>query len=103
MPRLGPVCEGPLSLAADAPITVETKGIGWRTRVRITQGSAEYDNSIVLLDGTKIVDYAWADDERGEVMVITAGPRDERGFRKRKQELRQGKVEIILNAGSSRF
>jgi hypothetical protein len=71
--------------------------------VRITQGSDEYDNSIVLLDGTKIVDYAWADDERGEVMVITAGSRDERGFRKRKQELRQGKVEIILSAGSSRF
>jgi hypothetical protein len=69
----------------------------------VKQRSAEYDNGIVLLDGTKIVDYAWADDERGQVMVITAGPRDERGFRERKRELRQGKVEIILNAGSSRF
>ena len=71
--------------------------------MRITRGSGDYDNSIVLLDGTTIVDYAWADDETGEVMVITTGPRDERGSRKHKQELRQGKVEIILSAGSSRF
>ena len=63
--------------------------------VRITQRSAEYDNSIVYLDGRKIVDYVWADDETGQVMEITG---------KHKQELRKGKkVQIVLNAGSSRF
>jgi len=95
VPRLGPACEGPLSLAADAPITIETKGIGWRTRVRITQRSAGYDNSVVYLDGRKIVNYVWADDQTCEVMEITG---------RHKQELRKGKdLQIVLDAGSSRF
>jgi hypothetical protein len=63
--------------------------------VRITRRSAEYDNSIVYLDGRKIVDYVWADDQTGEGMEITG---------KQKLELRKGKqVQIVLNAGSSRF
>ena len=62
--------------------------------MRITQRSGNYDNSIVLLDGRKIVDYEWANEETGEVMEITA---------RKKRELRRGKVEIVLNAGSSRF
>ena len=62
--------------------------------MRITQRSAGYYDSIVYLDGRRIVDYVWADEERRQVMEITG---------KNKQELRTGKVEIVLNAGSSRF
>ena len=63
--------------------------------MRITQDSAGYDNSVVYLDGRKIVDYVWADELTGEVMEITG---------KGKQEPRKGKkLEIVLNAGSSRF
>jgi hypothetical protein len=63
--------------------------------VRITQHSAGYDDSVVYLDGRKIVNYVWADELTGEVMEITG---------KGKQELRKGKqLTIVLNAGSSRF
>jgi hypothetical protein len=69
--------------------------------MRITDKHFRYWDSIVYLDGTPIVDFAWADDQTGEVMVI-AEARDERGFHRR--ELRKGKVlEIVLDAGSSRF
>jgi hypothetical protein len=62
--------------------------------MRITQRSSGYDNSIVLLDGRKIVDYERANEETGEVMEITA---------RKKPELRRGNVEIVMDAGSSRF
>ena len=63
--------------------------------MRITQRSSNYDNSIVLLDGRKIVDYEWANEETGEVMEITAH---------KKRELRRGNVvKIVLDEGSSRF
>lgn len=63
--------------------------------MRITEHSAGYDNSVVYLDGRKIVDYVWADDQTCEVLEITGS---------HKQELRKGKkLEIVLNAGSSRF
>ena len=63
--------------------------------MRITERSAGYDNSVVYLDGRKIVNYVWADDQTCEVMEITG---------RHKQELRKGKVlQIVLNAGSSRF
>jgi hypothetical protein len=84
----------PLALAprrSTCLFTVETQGL----IVRITQHSAGYDNSVVYLDGRKIVDYVWADDQTCEVLEITGS---------QKQELRKGKkLEIVLNAGSSRF
>jgi hypothetical protein len=72
--------------------------------MHITNKSREYYDSIVYLNGTKIVDYEWANDERGEVMVIIpSSTRDKHGSRKQKKELRKGTVKIVTNAGSSRY
>jgi hypothetical protein len=62
--------------------------------MHITERSSGYDDCIVYLDGTPIKDFKWANDETGEVMVVS---------RNHTRELRRGNVKIVLNAGSSRF
>ena len=42
----------------------------------------------------KIVDFLWADEELGQVMSTTYGPRDHNGFRREHRKLLKGKVKI---------
>ena len=64
--------------------------------MRITQRSSNYDNSIVLLDGRKIVDYEWANEETGGVQGGDDWPE--------KAELRRGNVvKIVLDAVPAGF
>jgi hypothetical protein len=65
--------------------------------MRITNGSALYYGSTVLVDGQSIPHLIWADEETGEVMSVTYGPRDAQGFRQETRKLLRGKVRIILS------
>lgn len=66
--------------------------------MRITNRSPVYYYATVVLNGEKITDFEWADEERGEVLVTIVGEeRDDRGVRRRRYERRAGKVQIIMS------
>jgi hypothetical protein len=65
--------------------------------MRITNGSPYYYHAIVTVDGVTIIDFLWADEERGEVMSVTYGPRDKNGFRDEYRKLLKGKVKITMD------
>ena len=64
-------------------------------QMRNTNGSPYYYSTTVLVDGEEITDFLWADEEAGEVMSVSYGPRDAHGFRKESRKLLKGKVRII--------
>ena len=65
--------------------------------MRITNRSPYYYYATVVLNGEKITDFEWADEETGEVLItIVRDERDDRGVRKRRYERRAGKVQIIM-------
>jgi hypothetical protein len=64
--------------------------------MRLTYGSPYYHNAVVSVDGVTIVDFVWADEERGEVMSFTMGPRDKNGYRDEIRKLVKGNVKIIF-------
>ncbi len=64
--------------------------------LRLTNGSPYYYSAIVTVDGVTIVDFLWADEETGEVMSVTYGPRDQRGYRDEYRTLIKGSVKIIF-------
>jgi hypothetical protein len=62
--------------------------------MHITKNSRGYDDCIVYRNGDPIENFEWANEETGEVMVLT---------RNNKPEVLRGEIKIVLNAGSSRF
>lgn len=69
---------------------------GSEKQMRITHGSPYYYRSKVTIDDKEITDFIWADEEAGEVMSVTYGPRDAQGFRSETKKLLKGKVKIVM-------